>query len=112
VVAMTCAIGLLYICVNYKSDWTYLAAGASFVVALYWAIQASFTTVIAKKLTKNNPGQDPSLAASQPQPQRRRSDLDRPVLLDEPSAGDTFQALVAERERQREETPGHENGVK
>lgn len=99
VVAILCAIGLLYICVNYQSNWTFLAAGAAFVVALYWAILASFTNAAAKKMLPPDPNGNLKPAINLA---RRKSDQPgAKSLLDMPSAGETFQALVAERERQQ-----------
>jgi hypothetical protein len=101
VVAMICALGLCYICVNYKSDWSYLAAGAAFMVALYWAIQASFSTVAAKKLTQKEKfsASSDEKTASKVDVNLLRADKKSVKLHDEPSAGVTFQELVAERER-------------
>jgi hypothetical protein len=99
VVAILCAIGLLYICVNYQSNWTFLAAGAAFVVALYWAILASCTNAAAKKMLPKDPN-----ATSQPNAKRRKSDQpSAKSMLEQASAGETFQALMAERERERDE---------
>lgn len=52
-VAMICATGLLFICLNYRNNWNYLAAVASFTVALYWAIQATLTTAAAKRISNS-----------------------------------------------------------
>lgn len=103
VVAMICAMGLCYICINYKSDWSYLAAGAAFMVALYWAIQASFSTAAAKRVTQNA---REKAAGDEKTNSKVDVDLFRNVKkaksqLDQPSAGETFLALVAERERER-----------
>lgn len=103
IVAMTCAMGLLYVCVNHKSDWTFFGAGAAFIVALYWAIQASLTTVAAKRPLKSDSDFEAKLKqapeTSSVEAKRRKSDNNGPIHLDQPSAGETFQSLLAERER-------------
>lgn len=113
VVAMICAMGLCYICINYKSDWSYLAAGAAFMVALYWAIQASFSTAAAKRLTKQEKGAAPSdeKTTSKVDVKLLRNVKKSAGLLDQASAGEAFQALVAEREREKAIAPGSEQNA-
>lgn len=98
VVAMCSAIGLCYMCLQHKSDWAYLAAGASFMVALFWAIQATFSTSVAKKIgaAAKAPVEKTDAKINVSLLQKTKKPKTPP---DQVSAGVTFQALVAERER-------------